>query len=122
MARALNLVGYNTFTFRDIEEFRDRKRVDDEEIIPWCGEHDAVWVHADDSAKREHKKLMEAHGTKTIWVYRPTGAMGSKDQLRALTYSLPRALDRLRKFQHVAIRVTGHQPLEHGYRVTQFDL
>jgi hypothetical protein len=116
VARALNLVGYNAFIFKDLEEFRDRETVPDEEIIPWCGDHDTIWVHADDKAKVEHRKLIEVHQTKTIWVYRPGGKMSSKDQLRALSYSLPRALDSLKKYSHIEIRMLG-QPPEHAYRV-----
>ncbi len=115
------MVGYNAFTFRALDEFRDLKGIDDEDIIPWCGEHDAIWVHADDNSKVEHKKRLETHGVKTIWLYRPKGRMSSKDQLRALTYALPRALDRLQKYQHIAIRVKGPPP-EYGYSVTPFTL
>jgi hypothetical protein len=119
VARALNLVGYNTFTFKDTEEFKNRETVPDEEIILWCGAHNAIWIHADDNAKVEHKKLMEENQVKSIWVYRPNGKMSSKDQLRALSYGLPRALDRLRKYSHVEIRVKG-QPPQHGYSVKPF--
>ena len=121
MARALNLVGYNTFTFKFIEEFKNQDSVDDEDIIPWCGANRAIWVHADDNSKVEHMKLIGVHGISTIWVYRPSGKMGSKDQLRALSYGLPRALERLRKHPHIAIRVTG-QPPEHGYSIKGFTL
>jgi len=116
VSSALNLVGYNAFTFKDLEEFKDRDGVDDEEIIPWCGSHKAIWVHADDKAKVEHKKLIEEHQVKSIWVYRPNGKMSNKDQLRALSCGLPRALDRLKKFQHIEIRVKGMPP-EQGYSV-----
>jgi hypothetical protein len=121
IAGGLNLVGYNTFTFTDVDEFKDRIKVDDEEIIPWCGIHNAVWVHADDNAKREHKKLLEEHHCRTVWVYRPNGKMSSKDELRALAYCLPRILHKLKKHQHIAIRVYGVPP-EHGYKVTPFTL
>jgi hypothetical protein len=109
-------VGYSTFTFKDTEEFKDRQRVDDQEIIPWCGAHNAIWIHADDNAKVEHKKLMEENQVKSIWVYRPKGVMSSKDQLPAISYGLPRALGLLKRYQHVEIRVKG-QPPQHGYSI-----
>jgi len=92
VARALNLVGYNTLTFRDIEEFRDRESVLDEEIIPWLAKNDVIWVHADDNAKRAHKKLILAEGVLTLWIYRPGGKLSAKDQLRILAYVLPALL------------------------------
>jgi hypothetical protein len=120
VAVSLNLVGYNAFTFKNLEEYAGRDSVPDEEIIPWCGDHGAIWVHADDNSKVEHRKLIIAHGIKTIWVYRPKGIMSSKAQLRALSYGLPRALDRLvHGHRHIAIRLKGEPP-EHGYSITPF--
>jgi len=96
VAKALRLVDYNTLTVKDVSEFEGRIKVGDEEIIPWLGAKDAVWVHADDNAKREHKKLIVAKRIRTLWVYRPKGKMSSRDQLLLLSHVLPDFLERLK--------------------------
>ena len=92
VARALKLVEYNIVTV--LEAFEGRSGVLDPEIIEWCKDHDAVWIHADDQAKREHKKQIMATGISFLWIYRPKGVMSSKEQLRILSYVLPDFIDR----------------------------
>lgn len=87
VAKALHLVEYNVTTV--YEAFNNRSGVQDPEIIAWCNSNDAVWVHADDSARKEHKKDIVTSGIRFLWVYRPRGVMSSKDQLRILSYILP---------------------------------
>ena len=95
VAKALRLVDYNTLTVKDVSEFEGRIKVNDKEIIPWLGAKGAVWVHADDNAKREHGKLIVAARIRTLWVYRPKGKMSSRDQLLILVHVLPDFLERL---------------------------
>ena len=59
------------------------------------GEHSAVWIHADDDAKRRHRKLILAHRVRTLWVRRPKHGMSSRQQLRVLSYVLDDFLQRL---------------------------
>lgn len=110
MGRALGTVGYPVILVSEIDEFQGIPRVTDDTLIPWMGDRHAVWIHADDNAKREHKKLLLAHAVRTLWVYRPTGTMSSREQLRALSYVLNDFLERLwtqpRK-RHYALRVHG---------------
>ncbi len=92
VSRALKLVEYNTTSV--LEAFEQRSGVSDPEIIAWCKDHDATWVHADDSARKEHRKELLVSQIRFLWVYRPGGVMGSKDQLRLLSYILPDLLER----------------------------
>jgi len=107
VAEALKLVGYN-FTAVSLV-FQGRTGVEDPEIIHWLRERDAVWVHADDRARREHRKLITAGNVRTLWVYRPRGMMSGAEQLRILAYALPDLLDRYRQQpKHRHYRVFAH--------------
>lgn len=88
MGNALQLVGFPTTLVRDIAEFAGVVGVKDEQLIPWMGDHNAVWIHADDEAKRRHRKLLVAHEIRTLWVRRPKQGMSSRQQLRMLSYVL----------------------------------
>lgn len=81
VAEALVLVGYD-FTV-------GRKGDEDPEIIEWCRRNQAVWVHADDRARSQHRLRLEASGIRTIWLYRKRGRMTGREQLRILAYVLP---------------------------------
>ncbi|MYH49317.1 MAG: hypothetical protein F4151_07235 [Gammaproteobacteria bacterium] len=76
----------------------DRKRgaysIKDPEIIAWCQESGAVWIHADDRARREHGTLMLRSGIRTLWLFRPKGMMTGREQLRILAVVLPKLIDR----------------------------
>ncbi len=114
-AKALREVGYNTVVQNDFPEFRDLAQVlDDEHIIPWCGAHDAIWVHADDNARTEHAKQLTTEHVRTIWLYFPPGfRASSKEQLRMLAYSVPDILEDLcadePTWRHYEIRPNGRR-------------
>lgn len=95
VAAALKDVGYRCVVQDDVPEFRSLPSVKDElHIIPWCGEHEAVWVHRDDNARTEHAKHIATAGVRTIWVYAPPGFKFSmREQLRALAFALPEILE-----------------------------
>ena len=86
VAKALNLVDYN---FVDVRLAIRPQGVKDPEIIQWCQENMAIWVHADDRANRKHKKLLQTSGIRTLWLLRPGGVMSRKEQLRILSSALP---------------------------------
>lgn len=90
VAQALALVGYE---IADIETVFGQKGVKDPEIIEWCQENEAVWIHADDRARKQHGALLQTSGIRTVWVYRRRGAMTGKEQLRILSSALPRLID-----------------------------
>lgn len=90
VAKALILVDYN---FADVRLAIRPQEVKDPEIIQWCRENDAIWVHADDQANRKHKKLLETSGIRTLWILRPGGAMSRKEQLRILSSALPKLFE-----------------------------
>jgi predicted nuclease of predicted toxin-antitoxin system len=90
VADALNLVGYNFATVYDT--FTDRGALDPE-IIAWCRNNGAAWVHADDQARRAHRALLQTSGIRTLWVSRERGRMSAKEQLRILSVVLPKLLD-----------------------------
>ena len=89
VAQALALVGYE---IADVESSLGMKGVKDPEIIKWCKENNAVWIHADDRARKQHRALLLTSGIRTIWVYRKRGAMSGKEQLRVLTFVLPQLI------------------------------
>lgn len=89
------------------------RRVKDPAIIEWLAAHDGVWVHADNNAKIEHMKQILAQGVRTLWVYRPSGKMSTKEQLRVLAFVLPDFLQRLRdqpRQRHYEVRTFGRFP------------
>ena len=61
MAQAFTDVGFDVMSVRG--EFPGRPTVPDEEIIEWLssrGQHNAIWVTADDDAQKAHAKLIMA--------------------------------------------------------------
>ena len=86
VAKALELVGYR---FIDAASAMGRKGAKDPEIIKWCSDYNAVWVHADDRARKQHRILIQTSGIRTLWVYREGGRMSAKEQLRTLAFILP---------------------------------
>ena len=109
VATALAAVGYNIITV--LEAF-GRQEVQDPEIIAWCQARQAVWIHADDKAKKQHQALLQTSGIRTIWVYRHGGQMTGKEQLRILSSAFPKLPDiwsRRRASRHV--RVTAAKPV-----------
>jgi hypothetical protein len=95
-------------------ELEKRKgKVEDQDIIPWLADHDAVWIHADDNAKTEHRKLIITKKIRTLWVYRRGGMMSNREQLRVLSYVLPMVLDDFEKrprHKHYRAFVLGEPP------------
>ena len=91
VAKALSLVGYE---IESVGTAFGRKGVSDPEIIDWCRRNGAVWIHADDRAKKEHRKLLQTSGIRTIWMYRKGGRMTGREQLRILSFVLPQFLSR----------------------------
>ena len=92
VAHALHLVGYNIF---DVETAFGCKGVKDPEIIEWCRTNQAIWIHADDRARRQHRAQLLTSGIRTIWVFRPRGRMTGKEQLRILAFILPKMIEAL---------------------------
>jgi hypothetical protein len=95
VAKALGLVGYRTITRKEVTEWEGLAKVTDPMVIPWCAANNAVWIHADDNARREHAKLIIAKGICTLWIYRPRGMLTNKEQLLILSHVLPEFLARL---------------------------
>lgn len=109
VAQALKLVGYDGL---DVPTAVGQKGAKDPEIIDWCRQNEAVWVHADDRAKKQHKALLQTSGIRTVWIYRKRGAMSGKEQLRILTFILPLLIQRLRQSPGVRhYRVSASTPL-----------
>lgn len=108
VAKALGLVDYQILAVS--EAFKGRSGVKDPEIITWCRDNDAVWIHADDKARKEHKKEIIAARIRSLWVYRPGGMMSSREQLRVLSYKLPDLTDQLAtypRFLHYKVSAHG---------------
>ena len=108
VAKALSLVGHDIVYVRTaMDPTGDRRQILDPEIIEWCRVHGSVWIHADDRARREHKKQLQTSGIRTLWVYRPGGRMTGNEQLRILAFVIPKLLDNYEK-----------QPRRRHYRTT----
>ena len=121
---ALGLVGYRTTLVGEIAEFAGAIGVKDEQLIPWMGSRNAVWIHADDEAKRRHRKLLVAHAIRTLWVRRPKDGMSSRQQLRILSYVLDDYLERLRtqpRKRHYEVSAHG-APGRTRIRLSSFEL
>lgn len=111
VAKALQLVGYNVTSV--YEAFKGRPGVQDPELIAWCSDNNATWVHADDRARKEHKKDIITSNIGFLWVYRPGGVMSSKEQLRILSYVLLDLIDKFEKSPrklHYKVSVHGEAP------------
>lgn len=103
VAKALSLVGHDIVDVKTaIDPAGDKHQILDPEIIEWCRVHGSVWIHADDRARREHRKLLQTSGIKTLWVRRPGGRMTGREQLRIVAFVIPHLLDRHR--QHPRLR------------------
>ena len=96
VAGALRLVGYDVQDVRTVFDpggTRRAESVKDPEIIEWCRSVGAVWIHADDRARKEHRALLLRSGIRTLWIQRPGGRMAAREQLRILAFVLPKLLD-----------------------------
>ena len=110
VAQALQLIGYNISSVMDVFGRRD-DGVKDPEIIEWCRTNQAIWIHADDRARREHRVQLQTSGIGTIWVHRPGGRLTAREQLRILAFALPRMIDTLTQgSRHRHYRVTATNP------------
>ena len=89
VADALELVGYR---FNSVRAVFAEDSVKDPEVIAWCQAQGAVWVHADDRARKDHKALIVQSGIRTVLASRKRGRMTGKEQLRILSFVLPHLL------------------------------
>ena len=92
VAEALRLVSYNVTSV--YKAFKGQSGVKDPHIIGWCKVNNATWINADDKARKEHRKDILTAKIGFLWVYRPSGKMSSKEQLRILSYVLPDLIDK----------------------------
>ena len=94
VAKALSLVGHDIADVKTaMDPTSERPQILDPEIIEWCRARGSVWIHADDRARREHRKQLQTSGIRTLWVRRPGGRMTGREQLRILAFVIPRLLD-----------------------------
>lgn len=111
VAEALKLVSYNVTSV--YIAFNKLSSIKDPQIIKWCRTNNATWVHADDKARKEHKKDILTAKIRFLWVYRPGGIMSSKEQLRILSYVLPDLIDKFTnnpKKIHYKVSAHGETP------------
>ena len=111
VAEALRLVSYNVTSV--YKAFKGQPGIKDPVIIEWCKFNYATWVHADDRARKEHRKDILTAGIRFLWVYRPGGIMTSKDQLRIISYVLPDIIDKFLnnpKKLHYKVSAHGEAP------------
>lgn len=107
VAQALRMVGHNIL---GVAEAFEGKGVKDPEIIEWCRTNGAIWIHADDRARREHQKQIQTSGVRTIWVYRPGGRMTAQEQLRILAFAIPKMIEAMEtrpRVRHYEVRSTN---------------
>ena len=102
VARTLALDGYEIRATTDVLR---KQGTEDQEIIEWCRQNNAVWIHADNKAKIQHQQLLRTSGIRTLLIRRKGGAMAPGEQLRILSSVLPRLIDKY-----------GEQPTTLHYR------
>jgi predicted nuclease of predicted toxin-antitoxin system len=72
---------------------------EDPDLIPWLGERGYVWVTKDDSARNEHRILIQRAGISVVWVRgveRPNGtSQRNAVNLRQLLHMLVAKLDEI---------------------------
>ncbi|MYA04527.1 MAG: hypothetical protein F4Y37_07955 [Caldilineaceae bacterium SB0664_bin_22] len=83
------------------------KGVKDAEIIRWCRDNEYVFVHADDRLRRTHRAQLLQLDVTTLLVHRSGGRMSVKDQLRCISYAIPK----------LELELTKSKPSRH-YRVS----
>ena len=101
-----------------------KARTTDERIIDWLGDCDGVWVHADDEAKIKHRKQILARNVRTLWVYRPSRKLSSRETVRILSHVLPDLLKRFEdqpRHRHYEVRTLGIHPQD-AIRLKPYDL
>jgi len=98
VVQALQLVDYNIMTVREVF---GREGILDPDVIRWCREQQAVWVHADDRAISEHRAMLQTSGIRTLWVRRQRSGMGRSEQLRILAFVLPKLFESWRQSPRV---------------------
>lgn len=99
VAKALALVGHDIVDVKTaMDPTRERLQILDPEIIEWCRVHGSIWIHADDRARRDHRKQLLTSGIRTLLVRRPGGMMTGREKLRILAFVIPQLLDR---YDHV---------------------
>ena len=84
IARALYLCGYDIVFERDLDEFKDKNLLGDEEIVQWLGEHGrqkSVWITADKDASKAHAKFILSKQNSVIWVFRPKTGLSNLHEL-----------------------------------------
>ena len=66
----------------------------DEDIIHWCAQHRAIWIHDDRGAIRENHQLLHTSGVWTVKMARGRQGRTGREQLRRLAYVLPHLLQK----------------------------
>ena len=115
VADALGFVGYDiqgVATAFDPDGTGRAEGIKDPEIIEWRRTNGRVWIHADDRARKEHAALLLRSGTRTLWIQRPGGRMTAREQLRILSFVLPKLLDNFAESPSVRhYKATAANPL-----------
>ena len=107
-AKALALVGHDIVDVKTaMDPNRERPQILDPEIIEWCRVHGSIWIHADDRARRDHRKQLLTSGIRTLLIRRPGGMMTGREQLRILAFVIPQLLDRYDKAPRIRHYRTG---------------
>ncbi|MGI2336866.1 MAG: DUF5615 family PIN-like protein [Dehalogenimonas sp.] len=121
VAEALRKVGYNIVSIK--EAFDGRLGVLDPEVIEWCRCNNAIWITADEKAKKQHVADICSSKIKVIWVHRKKGGMTAKEQLRVLSYTLPDLISRFANHRkhHYKIKIFGSEDKE-KIKVDEIDL
>ncbi|MCH7745962.1 MAG: DUF5615 family PIN-like protein, partial [Chloroflexi bacterium] len=87
LAQAFTDVGFDAMSVRGA--FPDRSTVPDKEIIEWLsssGQHNSIWVTADDDAQKAHAKLIMASNISVLWVNRPRRGLSVLEELQLLSF------------------------------------
>jgi predicted nuclease of predicted toxin-antitoxin system len=122
VSEALCLVGYHILSIKTV--FSARPGVEDPEVIEWCRVNDAVWITADERARKRHLADICSSRIRVIWIHRTQGKMSSKDQLRVIANALPDLIERFNIHQkqlHYCLKVHG-LPNKERLHIEEIDL
>jgi hypothetical protein len=88
LAVALRAIGVRAVSVGEEFGTTANERVEDERIIPHCGDRGLIWVTNDKSARRDHRALLLEHLPTVLWFRRPERRTTIREELAALANAL----------------------------------
>ncbi|MBI2918678.1 MAG: hypothetical protein HYY01_11915 [Chloroflexi bacterium] len=109
VSQALRLVDYNARHGTEVFP----QRMPDPTVVPWLALQQAVWVTADERARRQWAEEIRRAGIPVIWVHRPKEGLSRKALLLLLLWVLDPILTEVAKARgprHFRASFSGKRP------------